>query len=156
MKSRSLLFGICLLSTLIFSLPAVAAHTATAFSLFHVLRPIDGVSTPYECLKEDWGAVYNNCGYDLALAFTLPIDKAKAAAHTVKVQNYVKGFGTSGATCYLWSYDGDGNGQEGTVATFNANGAQTLTFKSAVFGNSISLLCDVPSGAGIGAINWTP
>ena len=55
-------------------------------------------------------------------------------------------------------YDGNGNGEFGTNGTFNASGAQTLSFTSILFGstgNTISLLCDLPVGEGVSAISWT-
>ena len=155
MKLKSLYFGICiLLSTLVAGVPAFATHTTTAFNSFHVRSPLAPSKNAYACITESYGALVNSCGYAVSVSFDLPVDTA--TVHTIKVQNYVAGTGTAGATCYVWSYDGDRNGSEGSSATFNPNGAQTLTFTSALFGNSLSLLCDVPVGAGIATINWKP
>ena len=152
MNLKSLYFGICvLLSTLVAGAPAFATHTTTAFNSFHVRS---SAAASANCLAESYGALVNNCPATVSVSFDLPVDDQ--VVHTIKVQNYVAGTGTFGATCFVWSYDGDRNGEEGSSATFNPNGAETITFTSALFGNSLSLLCDIPAGAGIATINWKP
>ena len=152
MKSRSQLLAICLLLST-FAAGAVS-RTVTAFSSFHVISPMDSSHTPYQCLVETYGAVVNSCDYTIEVAFTIPVDHA--VVHTLKVQNFVGGFGPSGTVCTIWSYDGNGNGAAGTTAQFNPSGAETLTFKSIKFGNSISLLCDMPGYEGISSLSWNP
>jgi hypothetical protein len=154
MKFKSLFFGICFaLSTLVASAPA-SAWTVSAFSSFHVRLPIDSTQNPYNCITESYGAVINNCSYSVTLVFNLPL--ANVGFHYLYAQNYVHGTGKTGATCTVWSFDGDGNGRNGTTnLTFNPNGVQTLVFDSADFGNTMTLDCSVPTGAGIGAINYT-
>jgi hypothetical protein len=156
MKLKSLYFGICvLLSTLATSVPVFAAHTVTAFNSFHVRAPLGTPDSPYNCLAESYGAVVNgSCGFIVSVSFDLPVDRS--VVHTVKIQNYVAGISYQGATCAVWSFDGNGNGKEGQSGQFNPTGAETLTLKSALFGNSMSVLCDIPGGQGIAAITWTP
>jgi hypothetical protein len=154
MKTKSLLLAIC------FAVATIPAHAAgieftkPAFESFHVRLPIDATDMPYNCITEDYGAVVNGCTFEVHLVFDLPV--YQAVVHTLNVQNYVSGTGTTGATCNVWSYDGNGNGREGTNLTFNASGEQTLTFTSIKFGNSLALLCDIPVGEGISAITWNP
>jgi hypothetical protein len=66
----------------------------------------------------------------------------------------VNGTGSVGTSCSVWSYDGNGTGRQGTNLTFVPHGAETLTFTSVLFGDGISLLCDVPPGEGIGSLTW--
>ncbi len=153
LKTTSLLLGICLTVSVITASP-VYGRSTSAFSSFRVRLPIDATQNPYNCVIETWGAVVNNCGYQVSVVFDLVIDHP--VVHTVKVQNYVNGTGTVGAECAVWSYDGDGNGHAGTILTFNPNGEQTLKFTTALFGDSVSLLCDLPIGEGISSISWNP
>lgn len=154
MKLKSLFF------VFFFAVSSMLAHaagielTVNAFNSFHVRLPIDPTDAPYQCITESDGAVVNGCSYEVHLSFDLPV--YEAVVHTLKVQNYTHGTGSAGATCNVWSYDGNGGGMEGTNATFNLSGQQTLTFTSVLFGNSVALLCDIPSGEGIGAITWNP
>jgi hypothetical protein len=159
-KATSFFLGLCLATLAVTASRAAepgataAERSTNAFSSFHVRVPIDTTQNPYQCLTEQWGALVNNCGYQVSVVFNLPVEHKRV--HTVKAQNYVGGTGTSGTVCNVWSYDGNGGGEEGTNLTFNISGAQTLTFTSVLFGNSISLLCDLPSGEGLGAITWNP
>jgi hypothetical protein len=105
-------------------------------------------------VTESWGAVVNNCTYEVDISFDLVIDHL--IVHKVKAQNYVNGTGTTGASCAAWTFDGDGNGKGGPALVFNPNGAQTLTFTTVPFGNNLSLLCNLPSGEGISSIRWNP
>jgi hypothetical protein len=144
------------------AIPAVAATTPAttvsepAFTSFHVRLP-EGLLNPAEitgCITESYGAAINSCPFEVHLAFNLPV--YVQGVHDVSVQNYVNGSGTQGATCNVWSYNGDGQGSEGTNDTFDARGVQTLIFITKPFGNTIALFCDIPAGEGISSITWNP
>lgn len=129
--------------------------TTNAYSSFHVRLPVGKDSDA--CITESEGAVINNCKYEVSVVFDSPVIFRKdPIVHYITAQNYVNGTGTVGATCNIWSYDGNGGGKEGTNSRFNPNGAQALTFTSLKFGNTISLLCDLPVGEGISALHWNP
>jgi hypothetical protein len=155
MKNRvtSLLLGICLAVSVIAASPAYA-RTTTAFTSFRLRLPIDSTQNPYNCITESYGAVVNNCAYQVSVSFDLIIDHP--IVHTVKAQNYVSGTGTIGTSCAVWSYDGNGSGRASPILGFKPNGEQTLTFSSILFGDTISLLCDSPSGEGVSSITWNP
>ena len=106
MKSRSLIFAICLLLST-FAAGAVS-RTVTAFSSFHVISPMDSSHNSYQCLVKTYGAVVNDCDYTIEAAFTLPVDHD--VVHALKVQNFVGGFGPSGTVCRIWSHE-NGNGE---------------------------------------------
>jgi len=129
--------------------------TTNAYNSFRVRLPVGKDSDA--CLTESEGAVINNCTYQVSVVFDSPIIFRKdPIIHTITAQNYVHGTGAVGATCTIWSYDGNGNGEFGTNQTFKPNGAQALNFTSLRFGNTISLLCDLPVGEGISALQWNP
>ena len=156
LKAASLYLGLCLAILAVAASPAYARST-TAFNSFRVRLPIDATQNPYNCLTESEGALINNCTYLVRVAFDLSIEHSPATlVHTVKVQNFVNGTGSVGATCNVWSYDGNGGGMVGTSLTFNPNGIQTLTFRTVLFGDNITLLCDLPVGEGVSAISWNP
>jgi hypothetical protein len=152
MKFKSLCLTACACLSLL-AIAAQAQREVTAFASFKI-RYATGHTTEaaYGCVAESYGAVVNNCKYEVFLEFDTPMDNN--VAHTLSVQNYVHGTGTTGATCQTWSYDGNGNGQPGTPETFDPTGAQTLTLTSIVFGDNVALLCNVPPGQGISAINY--
>lgn len=154
MKIKSTFLGICVALSVLAAGIRVQARSIDAFSSFHVQVSTGSQQNAYTCVQESYGAVVNKCTYEVRLAFELPVDND--VVHTVSVQNYVKGTGTTGANCSVWSYDGNGNGQAGKSLTFSPNGQQTLNFTSILFGNNISLLCHIPVGEGIGAITWNP
>jgi hypothetical protein len=160
------------------------ARSTTGFNAFKVQNPsaIPGVCSSisncfagyYQCLTEDYGAVVNNCPLQIettpptnvplpSLVFDLPIDSAGTKLISV------------------WPYSGSWNPApeadnpdsfECTGYAYETNGAFTLggtiTFSRPVVtpqslqvtvqsGGSITLICwNVPSGAGIANINWTP
>ena len=156
-KHQSLFLGICLVISLVATnAPAYAQERwTTAFTSFHIRYPLDSAHNPFACVIESYGAAVNQCPYQVGLMFDLPIDEL-GYDHYVYAQNYVFGTGRTGATCYAWSYDGDGHGTEGTISTFHANGVQTLPFTVLLMGgDTISLLCDVPPGEGISSLKWT-
>jgi hypothetical protein len=151
-KYQSLFLGICVVLSLVAAnVPAYAENT-TAFTSFHIRYPLDSAHNPYACVVESYGAAVNQCPYQVGLMFDLPVDGYYV--HNIYAQNFVFGTGRTGATCYAWSYDGNGHGAEGTVATFHANGVQALAFATVFMGDTISLLCDVPPGEGISSLSW--
>jgi hypothetical protein len=153
---QSLFLGICLaLSLVAANAPAYAQapRWTTAFTSFHIRYPLDSTHNPYACVVESYGAAVNQCPYQVGMMFNLSIDGLDYE-HNIYAQNFVFGTGRTGATCYAWSYDGNGHGAEGTVATFHANGVQSLTFTTVSTGDTISLLCDVPPGEGISSLEW--
>ena len=89
--------------------------------------------------------------------FDLPIDDSGVReAHDIFIWNFAGGSGTTGASCYAWSYDGDGNGSEGSSGTLKANGDEMIELWTSIESDyNIALLCDVPPGEGIGALAWT-
>jgi len=129
--------------------------TTNAYNSFRVRLPVGKDSDA--CLTESEGAVINKCNYEVSVVFDSPIIFRKdPIVHYITAQNYVNGTGTVGATCNIWSYDGNGKGKEGTNQTFKPNGEQALNFTSQKLGNTISLLCDLPVGEGISALHWNP
>ena len=130
----------------------LASRTTTAFSSFHIRSPLDSTHVPYSCLTETYGAVQNQCAYEVDVMFDIPADTVYR--HTFWAQNLVTGAGSTGATCAVWTYDGNGNGWQGTAATFNPSGPQTLQFTPARPGNNLSLLCTLPPGEGISSLTW--
>lgn len=152
-NTQSLVLGECLM--IVAANAPAYTRTTTAFASFHVRYPLSSVQNPYSCLAGNYGAVVNQCGYQVGLMFDLPVDGSNTYA--IAVQNFALGNGfLGGPTCYAWTYDGNGNGAEGTSGTFIPRGAQTLTFTTAVVSNTneaIALLCDVPSGSGISSLS---
>ena len=162
LKTISLFLGLCLAILAIAASPASAQSTRSvpAFESFHVWAPGTGLtrSGDLNCLNESKGAVINNCKKQLIVAFEMPIDN-QGIVHTVNVQNYVGGTGTTGANCNTWTYDGNGNDAEGSYIFFNPNGAQTLPSTAVLIPNTtnyITLFCTLPVGEGVSALTWNP
>jgi hypothetical protein len=153
---QTLFLGMCLgLSLLAANVPAYAQQRqTTAFSAFHIRAPLDPTHNPYACVTESYGALQNQCSYEVDVMFDMPAETS--STHYVWAQNFVHGTGSTGATCSLWTYDGNGNGRLGTVFTFPARGVFYALFYPAVSGNNFSLLCNLPSGEGISSVYWIP
>ena len=133
----------------------------TAFNTFHVQNPccLPHTPNPYLCLEEDNGAVVNECGDPVNLAFDLPVNTSRD--HTIAVRDYWQFEQGGSFTCKGYAYHGMGQGVEGTSATFTA-ASQLLDIKVANTGTyphigSIAVIClNVPPRDGIAMINYTP
>lgn len=135
-NTQSLVLGECLM--IVAANAPAYTRTTTAFASFHVRYPLSSVQNPYSCLAGNYGAVVNQCGYQVGLMFDLPVDGSNTYA--IAVQNFALGNGfLGGPTCYAWTYDGNGNGADGTSGTFIPRAAQTLTFTTAVVSNPTKL-----------------
>jgi hypothetical protein len=133
----------------------------TAFNTFHVQNPgiLPHTPNPYLCLDEDNGAVVNECGDPVNLAFDLPVNTSRD--HTIAVRDYWRFDQGSSFTCRGYAYPGTGQGVQGTSVTFKA-ASQLLHVKVASTGiypniGSIAVIClNVPPHDGIAMINYTP
>ena len=152
LNRNSLLPAICL-AVAIFTatLPAYARSTS-GFNSFHILSP----SSASSCVTESWGAVVNNCTYDVTFVFDLPVDND--GAKTVSAVDYINGTGSFGCYAISFGQNGRNDYDEGQAQTFNGSGQQSLNFSTYVYpGWSLSLYCwSVPPGRGIQLLNWNP
>jgi hypothetical protein len=144
------------------------ARSTTGFSAFKVQNPSaasTGQAGFYECLLEDNGAVFNDCGLLVNLVFDLPIDNT--GTHTITVQPYWGNSspnlsppaGPTPFNCQAYAYAGNSSvSVVGTAVTFSLGGAgQTLTVDVPSDAMSMAVICwKVPDGEGIANINWNP
>ena len=155
MKFKSLFLGICLAASALAAGVPAYARSSTAYDSFKIQYSFTPESAGYNCLREDYGAVRNDCGVTVYLMFDMPIDNV--GVHTVTVSNYWNGTGPDGVSCTPWTYDGYGNGVPGYQQTFTAHGSGTLTWNTSFVqhSNSITMFCSVPPGQGLANLNWT-
>jgi len=155
-KTKLLILGLCLaLSLATATVPAEARNT-TGFAGFHLDSPNTYKSDPYLCLTEDHGAVVNSCGFTVGIVYDMPVDNT--GTHWISVVGY---WGFAGNYyCQPWAYDGNGGawagpqvsffaGERGSEGTWNTN---VTTYSN---GESITLYCVLPNGAGIANVNWS-
>ena len=131
------------------------ARSSTAYDLFKIQYPFTPQQAGYNCMREDWGAVVNNCGITVYLTFDLVIDNVYP--HGINVWNYWNGSGNVGVSCTPWTYNGHGSGVASNTQTFNAYGQENLNWNTSFVnsGEAITLFCSVPPTQGIALINWS-
>jgi hypothetical protein len=153
---RLLILGLC------FSLSVAATVQAqerqvTGFSSFHVTGPLvppSGQLPPYECLGESWGAVINNCTYDVSLAFNLPIDNPGNVVITL--QDYWGTWPGGTFTCSTAAVNGLGSSGIASWGTFFTNSQPIFLAVDPNASQAILVNCGpIPPGAGISKIAWT-
>jgi hypothetical protein len=89
---------------------------------FRILKP----STAYGCVIESWGAVVNNCTYDVDFVFDLPVDTQ--GSKTVSGEDYIGGTGSFGCYAISFGTDGKSDNNSSSTQTFNASGQELLNF----------------------------
>lgn len=131
------------------------ARSSTGFDLFKIQYPFTPQQAGYNCLREDYGAVVNNCGTTVYLMFDLEIDNV--FSHGIDVWNYWNGSGNIGVSCTAFTYNGHGSGASSPTQTFNASGQEQLHWNTPYVnsGEAITLFCTVPPTQGIALINWS-
>ena len=155
-KTKSLILGLCLaLSLAAATIPAEARNT-TGFAGFRVDGPNQYKSDPYHCLTENYGAVVNNCGFSVSIVYDMPVDNT--GTHWISAVGF---WGYSGDYyCQPWAYDGNGGGWSGPAVYFSpgyrgSEGTWNTYVPTYSNGESITLYCVLPNGAGIANVNWS-
>lgn len=152
-KSLLLVLGAAVLATAA-SLPAQARST-TGYASFHVWNASQNY---YGCLKESFGAVWNNCTTPVSLVFDMPI--STTGDHSVMILDYwdFPGGGQS-FNCNSYAYDGHSPNNVGDSGPhWFTGGGQSITEHVQVPGDGdvMQLICwYVPPGAGIASVNWS-
>jgi hypothetical protein len=142
----------------IVSLAALAtpgfARSSTGYNSFKIQYPFTPSQAGYNCMFEDYGAVWNDCGVTVYLMFDLAIDNT--GQQTVNVWNYWNGSGSNGVSCSVWTYDHSGGASRSGFQTFTATGQEKLTWLSPyVYATqAITLFCTVPPAQGIASVEW--
>lgn len=135
------------LALLALSLSA-SARTAAGWTSYHVYPP-----SASSCLGEYYGAVVNNCSFQVDLRFDTVVDNA--GSHTIYVTNSPNGYGA--VTCQALDFPGTDTYYPGETKTFNPSGQQTLGLNVYVYGgHNMVLSCSVPPQRGISNVNWNP
>jgi hypothetical protein len=152
--ATSMLRGLCiLLLTAAAALPA-AARSTTGYASFHVQNASQNY---YGCLKENFGAVWNNCTTPVSLVFDMPI--TNTGVHSVTINGYWNLPSGYSFNCESYAYDGHGPyvvGDSGPATIFFAGQTVTEYVNVPSNGDVMQLICwNVPPGAGIASVNWS-